>query len=208
MQQATPFAPRSAWPGIAALVAANLVPLAGVLWLGWDLGLILLLYWAESAVILVFNLLKMLTLGMGGVAAAGFFVVHAGMFMGIHLLFLVVLFHPLADRTLASLARDLGFPLLALAASHGASFVHNTLVRRERPKDAGSIMGGFYARIVVMQLTIIFGSALMQALGSPVWALALLVLLKTVVDLGAHVHERLRLHGTREPPEPGKPAAS
>jgi hypothetical protein len=175
-----------------ALVAANLLPLLGVLFLGWSLGLVLLLYWAESAVLLVSNLLKMVRLGLGGVLSAIFFTFHAGIFMLVHLLFLFVLFNPLAGRPLAAVLRDLAVPLLGLAASHAVSFWHNTVRRGERPPAVAAIMGGFYARIFVMQFTIIFGGMLMLALGSPIWALALLVLLKTGVDLGGHLRERRR----------------
>ena len=45
-----------------ALIIANFAPLFGVLFLGWDLFLILFLYWTESAVIGFFNVVKMLTL--------------------------------------------------------------------------------------------------------------------------------------------------
>lgn len=192
------------WPGVLALVAANLLPLGGVLFFGWDLGLILLLYWAESAVILLSNLLKLVRMGGAGIAAAGFFVVHAGLFMLVHLLFLVALFQPLAGRTPAQALADLGIPLLGLAASHGLSFLHNTMRRGEVPKNPGQIMGGFYARIVVMHLTIIGGGILISTLGSPVWALALLVLLKTGVDVGAHLAER-RKHEASTSPSPTPP---
>ena len=37
-----------------ALVAANLLPVAGVLAAGWDVADLLLVYWAESAVIGVY----------------------------------------------------------------------------------------------------------------------------------------------------------
>lgn len=46
-------------PSTLALIFANLVPLAGAAFLGWDMGNIMILYWAESAIIGVFNLLKM-----------------------------------------------------------------------------------------------------------------------------------------------------
>jgi hypothetical protein len=42
------------------VVGFNLVPIAGVLWLGWDLGLILLLYWAENGLVGLSNLPKIL----------------------------------------------------------------------------------------------------------------------------------------------------
>jgi cytochrome c oxidase subunit IV len=41
------------------LVFANLVPLAGALTLGWDVGTILWLYWMESAVVGALNVIKM-----------------------------------------------------------------------------------------------------------------------------------------------------
>ena len=72
-----------------ALVAANLVPLAGALFLGWDLAAIMLLYWAESAIIGFFNLCKMLVIGGWGAAFIGvFFIVHFGGFLAGHFIFI------------------------------------------------------------------------------------------------------------------------
>ena len=48
-------------PSSLALVLANLVPLAGVLYFDWSVLAILLLYWAESVVIGVVNILRMAT---------------------------------------------------------------------------------------------------------------------------------------------------
>jgi hypothetical protein len=45
-----------------ALVLANLVPLAGVMWLGWSVSSIIILYWFENVVIGVVNVARMLTL--------------------------------------------------------------------------------------------------------------------------------------------------
>jgi len=36
---------------IAALVAVNFIPLVGVLFLDWEIGPILLLYWSENLVV-------------------------------------------------------------------------------------------------------------------------------------------------------------
>jgi hypothetical protein len=47
----------SAW----ALVAANCLPLLGVLFLGWDAFAIVLLYWSENVIIGAINVLKMIT---------------------------------------------------------------------------------------------------------------------------------------------------
>jgi hypothetical protein len=42
------------------LVVANLFPLAGVLFLGWNLSEVLLIYWAESGVVGLYNVFKMI----------------------------------------------------------------------------------------------------------------------------------------------------
>jgi hypothetical protein len=86
----------------ALLVITNLIPLAGVLWLGWDLLLILALYWAENGVVGVINVLKILTaegpspptfpVSVNGrpatsltrLGTAGFFCVHYGIFWVVH----------------------------------------------------------------------------------------------------------------------------
>lgn len=171
-----------------ALVASNLVPLAGVLLLGWDLGLVLLLYWGESAVIFVFSLVKMArAAGLGALALVPFFLFHAGMFMGVHLVFLLTLF---VQGNPLRLLPQLAFPLAALALSHLVSFWVNVRGRGERYAKPTEAMGGFYGRVVVMHLTILFGGFLVLSLGSPVWAVALLVVLKVGVDAAAHVRER------------------
>jgi hypothetical protein len=86
----------------AILVISNLIPLAGVLWLGWDLMLILALYWAENGIVGVINILKILTaegrppenfpVSVNGrpatsltrLGTAGFFCVHYGIFWIVH----------------------------------------------------------------------------------------------------------------------------
>ena len=44
---------------VAALILANLVPLAGVLWFGWDVWGVLIIYWLENGIFGLFNVLKM-----------------------------------------------------------------------------------------------------------------------------------------------------
>ena len=187
---------RAWWPGLIALLAANLLPLAGALLFGWDLGLILLLYWAESAIILLFSLVKVgLVAGVAAAFLIPFFIVHAGIFMLVHLVFIATLFVDRPDAGWLSFARDLGLAAVVLFASHFVSFLQNVVRRSERAANAQAVMVGFYGRIVVMQLTIIAGGFLTLALGSPIWALALLVLLKTGADAMAHLRERRKASG-------------
>lgn len=180
-------------PSTVALVAANLVPLVGVVLLGWRILDVLLLYWAESAVVGAFNVLKLAVVARwGALAAAPFFVAHYGAFMSIHLLFVFALFGddhsaaiPLATVGASFVA--LWPALLALVVSHGVSFVSNFLGRAEHARlSTRDLMRAPYARVAVMQVTIILGGMLAMAAGSAVPALVLLVVLKLAVDLHAH----------------------
>ena len=52
-----------------------------------------------------------------------------------------------------------------------------------------ALMTAPYQRIVTMQVALIFGGWIVLLLKSPIPALALLVLLKTVLDFSAHRNE-------------------
>ena len=88
-------------------------------------------------------------------------------------------------------AQWLGLALAALCVSHGLSFWRNHLVGGEyltlSPEEA---MRQALGRVLVLQVTIIVGAMLVAVLGSPVWALVLLVALKIGLDLRAHLAER------------------
>lgn len=88
---------------------------------------------------------------------------------------------------------------LGLAISHTASFVVNFLGRREYLHvTAARQMFAPYGRLVILHLTILLGAFLSLAIGSPVGAVVVLVLLKTGLDLGLHVRE----HGAIATPPP------
>jgi len=82
------------------------------------------------------------------------------------------------------------FAVLALFVSHGVSFVQNYLLKGEyaaaRPEK---LMGSPYGRIVVMHIAILAGGFLTMAIGSPAPLLVVLVVLKTVLDVGLHNRE-------------------
>lgn len=207
-------ADRGFWPAVA-LVAANLVPLVGVLLLGWDLGLILMLFWLENGVVGFYSILRLAMIaGWAAVGLVPFFIFHFGGFMAGHLLFLL-LFFVVDDPFDASWSEvadvlQLGTPwpavaVAALLVSHGVSFVRNFLLGDERERlGVQNVMLGAYKRVVVLHLTIIFGGILVKALGQPVAALALLVVLKIGVDLAAHLNEHRRGRHTFLPTPPRK----
>lgn len=182
--------PRLRSPDALALLAANALPLIGVLLLDWSLPEVLLLYWAESAVVGGFTVLKMtLARSWAALFYVPFFCVHYGLFMLVHLVFLVAVF--LRDVDPRATLAHVGLGALALVASHGVSLVRNHLRGGERDRvTVDKLFMAPYGRIVVMHLTVLFGAMLALALGSPVPALVLLVVLKTAADLRAHLKAR------------------
>lgn len=256
------------------LVVANAIPIIGVLFFGWSLLTILVLYWLENGIVGFWNIPKIAlaqgsvvpTLpempeqaalsatrnpaqaaalryaweqarraqaahvaqgalggqgalagsgrlaGCGRSAMAAFFLVHYGMFWFVHGIFVFALpmfvgFRgPLAgcaDPDPFGNLQGCGGPFgellwsnvaiagVALFLSHGASFLFNYVGRAEylTASPAGQ-MGSVYGRVVVLHLTIIFGSFLVAFLGAPIGALLVLVVLKTAFDLGLHLRER------------------
>ncbi|MBU1027193.1 MAG: hypothetical protein KKA31_05620 [Candidatus Margulisbacteria bacterium] len=190
------------------LLLANLFPIYGVLFNGWHIVDILFLYWAESAVIGFFNILKMLTskiekgdsviltVLMRG-AASLFFTVHFGGFMLVHGIFIFAIaaefyaqpIHPLA------LLSDTWIAIVCLFLSHGQSYITNYWINRERDNSqTGMLMAQPYARIIIMQLTLIFGLMLTMIFGQPIFLLLLFVVLKMIVDLSAHLRERIKFN--------------
>ena len=92
----------SAPAAVALLVASNLLPLVGVLFWGWNLWSIIILYWIENGIVGALNVPKMLLARaerlragpLGRVLMTGFFCVHYGIFWFVHGIF-VWLFLPL-----------------------------------------------------------------------------------------------------------------
>jgi hypothetical protein len=213
---------RAEWatPSVAALVAANLLPVYGALFLGWDVFPILLLFWLENVIIGVFNVLRMLiaqpTDPMAWVRKAffiPFFSVHYGIFTAIHGVFVIMMFGrqalptsalPDVHSLAALIARlHLGYAMLALFLSHAFSFAWNYIGRGEyRVASVENLTIAPYGRVVILHLTILLGGFLMLALDSPKAGLVLLVVLKIGMDIVAHAHERRKMT-----PPPTLPAA-
>jgi len=183
-----------------ALIIVNLIPLLGVFFAGWSIGEIMLLFWAESAVIGFYNLLKMWVIGRWSLLMIGpFFVGHYGAFMVVHLLFIYALFQAgmdSVDPTVSEVLSDflqLWPALIGLLISHGISYRQNFLGRMEyRNRTINQQMVEPYKRIIVMHVTIIFGGFMAMAFSTPLLALVLLIGLKIIVDVKAHFGEHNR----------------
>jgi len=219
------FRGRRLTPSAVALILANLVPLAGVLFLGWTLFATLLLFRLENVTVGVFSVLTLLAarprepLAWGAkVLMVPFFMFHYGMFTTVHGVFVMSLFGDLpakASQTPAAFyhavqSTGIGAAALALALSHGVSFVLNYIGGGEyRTANLALLMSRPYGRVMVLHVVILLGGFLVQLMGSPVPALALLVVLKTGLDLGAHLreHQPDAASGTAPAAAPARPTA-
>lgn len=197
---------------LLALVGANLIPLFAVLFFGWDLSGVMLVYWAENVVVGLWAIVRMLFVGrLAALPMVIFFCVHYGMFTFVHLVFVYALTEATDWNAVEwegsgfSAPSRPGAPLLpgetffsqlswwalaALVLSHGISFVRNFLRGGEWKKSTiGFEMGRPYPRMAVMHVAIIAGAFAIALAGQPVALLAVLVLLKTAVDAIAHIIE-------------------
>ncbi len=194
-------------PSTIMLVLANLVPIFGVLYLGWDLGSTMVLFWAETGIILLYTVLK----GIAEHKALGLIlglvlISHAGAFMAIHFLFIWTIFveglssvkQPFSTSNLSQVAdylKSLWPALVALLVSHGYSFKHNFLDKRARhlshqKEDASDKQqNSIYSRITLMHLTIIIGGGIAMLLGRGELSLVLLIVMKLIVDIRAHIKQ-------------------
>ncbi|MDX1460573.1 MAG: DUF6498-containing protein [Xanthomonadales bacterium] len=185
-------------PSSLLLVAANLVPLAGSVFWGWNLAYVMVLYWLESAVIALFNLAKMAVIaGWFAIPSGIFFISHFGAFMAVHFLFIYSLFVQDMDspsggelRDVAAMFTELWPAVLGLVISHGFSFFSNFLGRGEhRGRTIKTQMTEPYSRIVFMHLVLIFGGGIAMVLGDSVPVLVLVIAAKVAVDLRAHLKQ-------------------
>ncbi len=209
-------------PSIIALVLANAFPIIGVLFLGWTVFPLMLLYWLENVIVGAFNVLKMMLAQPGDVVRwAGklflipFFIVHFGGFTYVHGMMLFALFGPKPIdpfgfvHTLPTVIRanQLGWGVASLIASHGVSFFWNYLRNGEYLRASlQQLMGQPYSRVIVLHLTVLFGGWIVMLLGSPLGALIILIALKTAADVSGHKSERRRFAPAAASP-PGQPVS-
>lgn len=208
-----------------ALLLANLLPLFGVLWLDWDVGAVVVLYWAENLITGAYTVLRMFTVGkLDALPRVAFFCVHYGGFCAIHGLFVLKLtrfaglddlpavtghwpgplvmiekFLMLARQLLAAAPEQLLWGCLALLISHGASFLLLFIGQGEyRHTTVRQLMTAPYRRIVVLHVAVIAGGFLVRQLGSPLGLLLALVALKTGMDIMLHNRSHRKPHPIME----------
>lgn len=193
-------------PSVLALLVANLFPVVGVIFLDWDVFFLLVLFWMENLVIGFYTVMKMLLISRDNASwvakfsTISFFCVHYGLFTLVHGIFVFVVFggdivsesSPLETVSIWQKLIDyqLGWGSLALLISHGISFFYNYISKGEyKQSKLQEVMVQPYGRVVILHLTILFGGFLVMILGSPIIGLLFLIVLKTVMDIRAHLLE-------------------
>ena len=198
-----------------ALVLANLVPLGGVFLLDWQVYDVLLLYWAENVVIGIINVVRMATCKGGSVIprmaeqqimtnltdtqAAKLSLISKGLkFCFAHYAAINAIFGGELNTGSASILgivdswdQALWLAILAVLASHTISFFVNFIGGQEYLRtDLRQLMQRPYGRIIALHLTVILGAGLTLWLGSPIYMLVVLVVIKIGIDLKMHTAER------------------
>ena len=185
---------------LASLVAVNLLALGIALALRFSLRDMMLVYWIQSIVIGLSNVVRIARLheySTEGVKlngqpveptaatkhrAAAFFALHYGVFHAVYLAFI------LSERDAGPLAQPgvYGMLAFAFAANHFFSLRHNLASDAAGKPNLGTLMFMPYVRIVPMHFTIIFGLGMA---GGGTVALVIFGLLKTAADCAMHLVE-------------------
>lgn len=192
------------------LVLSNLAPLYGVTFLGWSLTMLMLLYWSESGIVAFFTVLKLIQAkdnpkflrlnpkvassaveAKSKLAKVLFFVVHFGLFMLGHLIFIFILFFnsaALAGDPFA-LGRQFLLNFAILFLGHAFSYGVNYLLRKEYlTVKVDGLIWGAYKRVIFMHL-VIMGCGFLSFVAftnTPVVFMGFAVVLKIAADLWAH----------------------
>ena len=202
---------------LVLLVAANLLPLAGVFLWEWDVFLLLLLFWCENVVIGLFGIARLVVAADRDTVVTSlvhplFFMVHYGGFMFGHFMVLFGMYSghvedlgvdasPADYYTL--IVENLNWvAIAALFISHGWSFVENFMGRSEYERLSPlQALGLPYKRMVITHVALIFGGFFLIETGQPLAGLILLILMKIALDVTFHRNEHRKLAELSSPVE-------
>lgn len=218
----TSFSKITNYPSAWLLIVANLFPILGIIFLNFDILTIFLIYWTESGIVGFYSILKIpfikhtslnmmsvvdvpietqkTMLTMSKIFMIPFFIVHFGVFMLGHLIFILAFFAPAFPFSVLpfniigvalSYFKTIWIGVLLLLISHGYSFYVNYLRSGEYHKlNFQSAMIQPYKRITIMHITLIFGGFFFIFSGQLIAILILFIIFKIIVDLGSHLKER------------------
>jgi hypothetical protein len=188
---------------IISLMLQSVLPLMGVLFLGWDWREIIVFYWfanITNGAVTVIDMLRTkgidptvvtpigmspgLSVSLAKLFRTIFFCIHYGGFTAIHGFFVFIIVDgefPL----LGSDGGDISYGVIIVAWA--LSFVSTVLIKlfsRQRPTaDPGKIMGRAYGRIMALHFAILLGAYVVAILDLASGAAVLLIVLNFLVDI-------------------------
>ena len=191
------------------LVAANLLPLAGVFLWDWDVFFLLLIFWCENVIIGLFGIARLIVASNSdtirdSVFLPLFFAAHYGGFMFGHFMVLFGMYSSHIDE-LGTRAQPADYyslviehlnwvAVVAMFISHGWSFVENYMGRSEHERLTPSqAMALPYRRMMITHVALIVGGFFLIRNDQPLGGLVVLVLLKIALDVTFHRREHKRL---------------
>lgn len=185
---------------VITLIAVNVFPIIGVIFFGWEIFEVVILYVLETFLIGLFNILKMVLVKDGGKPfLIPFFFIHYNGFILIQSIFVIMLLGGeiddsglLTKETIDNLFltftnRDFIIAILLIIFSHGSSFFRNFIKNKEFERvKLGYLMFAPYKRIFIQQFMVIGGAMIVMFFQAPMGFLIILIILKTFLDLRAH----------------------
>lgn len=186
-----------------SLVISNLVPIYGVIYLGWSFVSILYLYWFENIILAFFTILKILwakVTPLKEYQARTFknllelfllkflliliFVIHFGGATLVHMFILRFVF-----GKVFTFQPNYLIMIIFMFVSHGISFVTNYIQPKTYLKTFVTyLMFNDYSRIIVGHLmTMLIGATL--AYKNSLLLIIMFTLLRTIIDLFSHIYQ-------------------
>lgn len=186
-------------PSSLALVAAHLVPMFGVQFLGWNIGDVLLIAWGDVAVLGVFTLLKVAAVDRRWFLLRGPFALIAIAFLLAALLGIILaLEHEVrmletgqyASADYTAMAWALAPAVAAFVVSHGTSFVLDFLRRREfEHVSSEAVAKQFFQRALPLLAIAMLTGFVLSAFGNVTLLLLAVIAIRLAADLGMHLLE-------------------
>jgi len=176
----------------------NSIPLIGVVWFDWSVFEVLFLYWFENLAIGVAHAARLVISTRTNAISNGwptttFFMLHYGLFTLVHGVFVVVFFGVIGGG-LGEV--DFGFvgPVFAVVIWQVA-FLYIDAVHSEQFKgrEPDSMMFAPYPRVFALHIAVIAGGWVVGETGAPIWALAALVAVKSLFDLGVAAFDSFKM---------------
>lgn len=176
-----------------ALVLGNLVPAIGALFFDWGVLAVVLVYFAETAIVGGYAVLRIAFANGGGAdkkfSVIPFFCFHYGLFVTVQTVLFVFFVGMFSKERLDSeVVSDVALAASGFVVSHGFSFVAHYWLHERHSADVKAEMQRPYGRILVQQLTVIVGAIGMMMLDlGKIGFILVLVAGKTALDLRGHL---------------------